>query len=65
MNERRSISELMADHAFITDAIQRAVREAVLTHAHAGQPVATCRDGKVVWIPAAEVLAQLSNGPNA
>ena len=57
---RRSISELMADDKLITDAICRAVREAVLKHARAGQPVATYANGKVVWIPAEEMLARLS-----
>jgi hypothetical protein len=57
---RRSISELMADHALISAAIQRAVREAVLQHARAGHPVATSKDGKVIWIPPEEILAQFS-----
>jgi hypothetical protein len=57
-----SISELLADHALINDAVGRAVREAVLQHARAGQPVATWQGGKVVWLPAAEVLARLANG---
>jgi hypothetical protein len=64
MNEspRRSISELLADHALITEAIRRAVRAAVLQHARAGQPVATWQDGKVVWVGPDEILARLS-GP--
>jgi hypothetical protein len=57
---RPSISELLADHTLITDAICRAVREAVLQHARAEQPVATWQNGRVVWIPAAEVLSHLS-----
>ena len=57
---QRSISELMADHTLITDAIRRAVREAVLQHAIAGNPVATWRDGKVVWISPEEILALYS-----
>jgi hypothetical protein len=60
---RASISELLADHALINEAICRAVREAVLKHAQSGQPVATWQSGKVVWIPAVEILARLSNGP--
>ncbi len=54
---RPSIPELLANHALITAAINRAVREAVLTHARAGQPVSTWRDGKVVWLQPAEVFA--------
>lgn len=59
MNEqpRRSISELLADRDLITAALSRAFREAVLKSARAGHPVSTSQDGKVVWIPAAEILA--------
>jgi hypothetical protein len=65
MNEpvERSISELLADHSLINEAICRAVREAVLQHARAGQPVATWQNGQVVWIPAEEILSRLANGP--
>jgi hypothetical protein len=61
MNEKSasSISEILADHALITEAINRAVREAVLKHAQAGQPVATWENGKVVWIPPQEIFARL------
>jgi hypothetical protein len=61
MNEpkRPSIDELLADHALITAAIRRGVRAALLHHARAGNPVATWRDGKVVWIPPEEILATL------
>lgn len=56
---RRTIAALMADHALITEAVTRAVREAVFSHARAGHPVATSQDGKVVWVPASEVLSRL------
>jgi len=63
MNEQssRSISELMADHPVIDSAIYRAVREAVLTHAREGRPVATLQNGQVVWIQPEEVLSRLGN----
>lgn len=57
---QRSIAELMADDSIISAALGRAVRQALLEHAREGQPVATWRDEKVVWIPPAEILAQLS-----
>lgn len=65
MNEQLQspIAELLANHSLITEAIRRAVREAVLKHAQAGQPVATWRNGQVVWIQADEILARLANGP--
>jgi hypothetical protein len=59
---RASNSELMADHALITEAIARGVREAVLQHARAGRPVPIWQDGKVVWIPPDEILARLQDG---
>jgi hypothetical protein len=62
MNERprTEISELLADHSIINEAITRAVREAVLKHAQAGNSVSTWQNGKVVWIAADTVLSRLS-----
>jgi len=62
MNDQssRSIAELLADRSIITEAIRRAVREAVLKHARAGQPVATMQNGKVVWVAPEDVLARLA-----
>ncbi len=59
MNDRPkpSIAELLADRDLITAAINRAVQDAVLKHAQAGKPIAISQNGKVVWIPAAEILA--------
>jgi hypothetical protein len=66
MNEppRRSLSELLVDHDLILAAIRRGVREAVLTHAQAGQSVATWENGKVVWIPPEEILLRLAEKPS-
>jgi hypothetical protein len=36
-------------------AMQRAVRKALLVHKKLGNPVATWKDGKVVWIPPDEI----------
>jgi hypothetical protein len=58
---RSRYSELLADQALIAAAVNRAAREAVLTHARAGRPVATLRDGKVVWIQPVEILAQFGD----
>jgi hypothetical protein len=60
---QRSLAELLADHTLINEAISRAVQQAVLDHARAGRPVATWRDGKVVWIPPEEILAHFANDP--
>ncbi len=62
MNEQHlpSISELMANHTLIDQAVGRAVRQAVLEHARAGRPVCTWQGGKVVWIQPNEILARFS-----
>jgi hypothetical protein len=49
-----------AELKVIEAAIQRGVRNAVLAHARAGNPVAAWRDGHVVWLQPAEVLARLA-----
>jgi hypothetical protein len=54
---RPSIAELLANHDLITAAVHRAIREAVLNHAQAGQSIAVSQNGEVVWIPPTEILA--------
>jgi hypothetical protein len=39
----------------IDRAIVKAVQEALLMHKRLGHPIATWRDGKVVWIPPEEI----------
>jgi hypothetical protein len=60
MNEqvRPPVAERFADRVRMEAAICRAAREAVLAHARAGNPVATWRDGQVVWVQPAEILAR-------
>jgi hypothetical protein len=67
MSDHRTepLSELLTDHTLMEAAIQRGVREAVITHAKLGQPVCTLRDGKVVWIPPEEILAQFATHQTA
>ena len=60
---RQLIEEIFNDTKLIEAAVCRAVREAVLAQAKLGYPVATWRDGKVVWLEPAEVLASLGNEP--
>ena len=62
---RPSLAEQFADSQLLDTAIRRAVREAVLTHAKLGHPVATWRDGRVVWLQPAEVLAALADETSA
>ena len=46
------------DYAAIEAALSKGVREAVLTHARLGFAVPEGRDGKVVWVQPAEILAE-------
>jgi hypothetical protein len=56
---RPTIAEMVADHRGTEAALRSSFREAVLAHARAGNPVATWRDGAVVWVAPEEVLATL------
>jgi hypothetical protein len=58
----RSVAELLADRELIDAALSRAARDAILEHARAGHPVATWKDGQVVWLSPEEVLAR--HNPN-
>ena len=52
----RSIPELFADRDLMNAAMARGVRDALVRHAQAGNPVAISRNGEVVWVSAAELL---------
>jgi len=47
---RADIDRVLADSKLIEGALRRAVRMALERHKRAGNPVATWRDGRVVWI---------------
>lgn len=54
-NNKRSgkkdkFDEIFSDEKQITEAMQRAVREAVETHKRAGNPIAVLKNGKAVWV---------------
>jgi hypothetical protein len=46
----RPPSERVEDIPRILEALRQAVREALLRHKQAGNPVAVWQDGRVVWI---------------
>lgn len=60
MSESRDdIGALLEDRDLVERALRRAVREALRRHKLLGNPVATWRDGKVVWIaPEAIVIEE-------
>ena len=47
-SEKDKIEEIFSDEKQITEALQRAVREAVEMHKRAGNPLAAWKDGKAV-----------------
>lgn len=53
-----TFDHLIADNSTIEVALQRAGREAALTHAKLGRSIPTWRDGQVVWITPAEIFAR-------
>lgn len=55
--DHRTPEERVEDLPRILDAMRRGVREALLRHKLAGNPVAVWRDGAVAWIPPEEILA--------
>ena len=52
---KKDIGKLFNDREGMDRALARAVRQALLEHKRAGNPVATWRDGKVVWIEPEEL----------
>jgi hypothetical protein len=59
-----TLSQLLADAAAVEAAVGEAVREALLMHKRLGNPVASWRDGRVVWIPADQIPVDDVQGPN-
>lgn len=49
------IKEILSDEKQITETLQRAVNEAVLAHKRAGNPIATWKNGKAVWVKSEKV----------
>jgi isoaspartyl peptidase/L-asparaginase-like protein (Ntn-hydrolase superfamily) len=55
VDEKPDIEALFADGREIDAAIAKAVREAILEHKRAGNPIAVWQNGRVVWIPPDEI----------
>ncbi len=49
------ISEAFADPEKITQALIKGVREALLKHKQAGNPVVVWKNGKIVWLKPEEI----------
>ena len=60
---KQTAEEQLAEARRCEAAVQRAVRQAVLASAYAGQPVPVSRDGKVVWLSPQEVFDLFASEP--
>ncbi|HLH23494.1 MAG TPA: hypothetical protein VK066_13315 [Chloroflexota bacterium] len=58
-DSERSPAERVDDLPCIREAIRQAIREALLGHKRAGNPVAVWRDDQVVWIPPEDIPADI------
>ena len=54
-NDERTPAQRVHDIPLILDALGRAVRDALLMHKRAGNPVAVKRDGEIVMVPPEEI----------
>jgi len=51
----KSIDELFREGSQIDSALKKAVREALVSHKQAGNPVVVWRDNKIVWLEPEEI----------
>lgn len=54
--QEKSINEIFAEGTLIDKALKQAVREAILQHKRAGNPIVVWRDGKIVWLKPEEIV---------
>lgn len=56
--KEQSIDEIFAEGTLIDKALKQAVREAILQHKRAGNPIVVWRDGKMGWLKPEEIVEQ-------
>jgi hypothetical protein len=56
-----ALNERVGNIARNRHAMGLAIREALLQHKRAGNPVAVWRDGQVVWVPPEEIPEELDD----
>ncbi len=59
----RTITELVADNDLMTEAIRQGVREELLSHARAGNPVPISENGQILWLSPEEIYRLLGDNP--
>jgi hypothetical protein len=63
--ERKDVRSIMLESDLVEQALHKAVVQAMIRHKRLGNPIVVWRDGKVVWIPAEEIMipdAQTDSG---
>jgi hypothetical protein len=51
-----TLEQRLRDDKLIETAVRRAVRDALLMHKRAGNPIPVLRDGRVVWIAPEDIV---------
>jgi len=52
---RVDIGRVLRERTLVDEAIRKAIQDTMREHKLLGQPVVGWKDGKVVWVPAAEI----------
>lgn len=54
---KKDIGRILTEGTEIDEAVAKAVKEAVLKHKLAGNPIVGMKDGKMVWLKPEEIQA--------
>ena len=52
---KKDIDKILGEGTEIDEAVKRAVKEAVLRHKQAGNPIVGMKDGQMVWLKPEEI----------
>lgn len=52
---KKDIGKIIAEGTLIDEAVKQVVKEAVLKHKQAGNPIVAMKDGQMVWIKPEEI----------
>ncbi len=55
---KKNIDEFFNNGSEIDEALQKAVKETLLHHKKAGNPIVSWEDGKIVWIQPDDIIVE-------
>ena len=58
---KKNIDEFFRNGSEIDEALQKAVKDALLQHKRAGNPIVSWKDGKIVWIQPEDIPVEDKN----